>query len=125
MVGRTDQANHQYDLGALFTINNVSGPTSRTSRKSPYWPSSSLTMFRRLFATPKNLTLLNVGICFVHRSPGNDPDEPFRCLLRGRVPITPRTPATSLRYSSLTGTPASASENGHRRPYSEHLETAF
>jgi len=29
-VGQTDQANHQYDLSVLFTINNVSGPTSRT-----------------------------------------------------------------------------------------------
>jgi phospholipase C len=30
MVGRTDQANHQYDLSSLFTINNVSGASSRT-----------------------------------------------------------------------------------------------
>lgn len=30
MVGLTDQANHQYDLSALFTINSVSGTTSRT-----------------------------------------------------------------------------------------------
>jgi phospholipase C len=30
MVGYTDQAQHQYDLSSLFTINNVSGPTSRT-----------------------------------------------------------------------------------------------
>jgi phospholipase C len=29
MVGFTDQANHQYDLDALFTVNSVSGPTSR------------------------------------------------------------------------------------------------
>jgi len=30
MVGFTDQAKHQYDLSALFTINSVSGATSRT-----------------------------------------------------------------------------------------------
>jgi phospholipase C len=30
MVGLSDQANHQYDLDALFRINSVSGPTSRT-----------------------------------------------------------------------------------------------
>ena len=30
MVGRTDQANHQYDLNALFTIASVAGPASRT-----------------------------------------------------------------------------------------------
>jgi len=30
MVGRTDQAKHQYDLSSLFTINNVSGASSRT-----------------------------------------------------------------------------------------------
>jgi phospholipase C len=30
MVGYTDQAHHQYDLSSLFTIDNVSGPTSRT-----------------------------------------------------------------------------------------------
>jgi phospholipase C len=29
-VGQTDQANHQYDLSALFTLDNSSGPTSRT-----------------------------------------------------------------------------------------------
>ncbi len=29
MVGFSDQANHQYDLGALFAIDSVSGPTSR------------------------------------------------------------------------------------------------
>jgi len=30
MVGQTDQANHQYDLSALFTIDSVSGASSRT-----------------------------------------------------------------------------------------------
>ena len=30
MIGFTDQAKHQYDLSALFTINTVSGPKSRT-----------------------------------------------------------------------------------------------
>ncbi len=30
MVGFTDQAKHQYDLSALFTVNSVSGATSRT-----------------------------------------------------------------------------------------------
>jgi phospholipase C len=30
MVGYSDQANHQYDLSALFTVNSVSGATSRT-----------------------------------------------------------------------------------------------
>jgi phospholipase C len=30
MVGLTDQANHQYDLDALFTINSVPGTSSRT-----------------------------------------------------------------------------------------------
>jgi len=30
MVGFFDQANHQYDLNALFTVNSVSGATSRT-----------------------------------------------------------------------------------------------
>jgi phospholipase C len=30
MVGSTDQAQHQYDLDALFRINSVSGPSSRT-----------------------------------------------------------------------------------------------
>src|SRR5262249_30235243 len=30
MVGLTDQANHQYDLDALFTVNSVSGASSRT-----------------------------------------------------------------------------------------------
>jgi phospholipase C len=30
MVGFTDQANHQYDLDALFTVNSVSGTSNRT-----------------------------------------------------------------------------------------------
>ena len=30
MVGSTDQAKHQYDLSALFTIDSVSGPASRS-----------------------------------------------------------------------------------------------
>ena len=30
MVGKTDQANHQYDLSSLFVINSISGPASRT-----------------------------------------------------------------------------------------------
>jgi len=31
-VGQTDQANHQYDLNTLFTINNVSGPSAEPTR---------------------------------------------------------------------------------------------
>jgi phospholipase C len=30
MVGFSDQADHQYDLSGLFTINNVPGASSRT-----------------------------------------------------------------------------------------------
>ena len=41
-VGYTDQANHQYDLSALFTINNVSGPTSRTYEITGFQPGVAL-----------------------------------------------------------------------------------
>jgi phospholipase C len=42
MIGFTDQAKHQYDLGALFTINNVSGPTSRTYDITGFQPGVKL-----------------------------------------------------------------------------------
>jgi len=38
MVGFTDQANHQYDLSALFTIDSVSGAGSRTYNISGFQP---------------------------------------------------------------------------------------
>jgi phospholipase C len=41
-VGQTDQANHQYDLSALFTINNVSGATSRTYDITGFQPGVTL-----------------------------------------------------------------------------------
>jgi phospholipase C len=41
-VGFTDQAKHQYDLSALFTINNVSGPTSRTYDITGFQPGVQL-----------------------------------------------------------------------------------
>ncbi len=41
-VGYTDQANHQYDLDALFTINSVSGPTSRTYDVTGFQPGVTL-----------------------------------------------------------------------------------
>jgi phospholipase C len=42
MIGFTDQAKHQYDLSALFTINNVSGPTSRTYDITGFQPGVKL-----------------------------------------------------------------------------------
>ncbi len=42
MVGYTDQANHQYDLDALFTINSVSGTTSRTYDVTGFQPGVKL-----------------------------------------------------------------------------------
>jgi len=42
MVGRTDQANHQYDLSALFTINNVPGASSRTYDITGFQPGVTL-----------------------------------------------------------------------------------
>jgi phospholipase C len=42
MVGFTDQANHQYDLSALFTINSVSGTTSRTYDITGFQPGVKL-----------------------------------------------------------------------------------
>jgi phospholipase C len=42
MVGLTDQAKHQYDLNALFTINSVSGPTSRTYDITGFQPGVKL-----------------------------------------------------------------------------------
>lgn len=42
MVGFTDQAKHQYDLSALFTINNVPGPTSRTYDITGFQPGVKL-----------------------------------------------------------------------------------
>jgi phospholipase C len=42
MVGLTDQAKHQYDLSALFTINSVSGPTSRTYDITGFQPGVQL-----------------------------------------------------------------------------------
>ena len=41
-VGRTDQANHQYDLSALFTIDNISGPASRTYDITGFQPGVTL-----------------------------------------------------------------------------------
>ena len=41
-VGYTDQANHQYDLSALFTINSVSGATSRTYDITGFQPGAVL-----------------------------------------------------------------------------------
>ena len=42
MVGKTDQANHQYDLNALFTINNVSGAASQTYDITGFQPGVTL-----------------------------------------------------------------------------------
>jgi len=42
MVGYTDQANHQYDLSSLFTINNVSGSTSQTYDITGFQPGVTL-----------------------------------------------------------------------------------
>jgi phospholipase C len=42
MVGLTDQAKHQYDLSALFTINNVPGTTSRTYDITGFQPGVTL-----------------------------------------------------------------------------------
>jgi phospholipase C len=42
MVGFTDQAKHQYDLSALFAINSVSGPTSRTYDITGFQPGVTL-----------------------------------------------------------------------------------
>ena len=42
MVGRTDQANHQYDLSALFTIDTVSGASSRTYDITGFQPGVTL-----------------------------------------------------------------------------------
>jgi phospholipase C len=42
MVGLTDQANHQYDLSALFTINNVPGAASRTYDITGFQPGVKL-----------------------------------------------------------------------------------
>jgi phospholipase C len=42
MVGFTDQAKHQYDLSALFTINSVSGATSRTYDITGFQPDVKL-----------------------------------------------------------------------------------
>jgi phospholipase C len=42
MVGRTDQANHQYDLSALFTIDSVSGASSRTYDITGFQPGVTL-----------------------------------------------------------------------------------
>ena len=42
MVGSTDQAKHQYDLSALFTINSVSGATSRTYDITGFQPGVKL-----------------------------------------------------------------------------------
>jgi phospholipase C len=42
MVGLTDQAKHQYDLSALFTINSVSGATSRTYDITGFQPGVNL-----------------------------------------------------------------------------------
>ncbi len=41
-VGFTDQANHQYDLSALFKVNSVSGATSRTYDITGFQPGVSL-----------------------------------------------------------------------------------
>jgi len=42
MVGRTDQAHHQYDLSSLFTINSVSGASSRTYDITGFRPGVTL-----------------------------------------------------------------------------------
>jgi phospholipase C len=42
MVGLTDQAKHQYDLSALFTINSVPGTTSRTYDITGFQPGVNL-----------------------------------------------------------------------------------
>jgi phospholipase C len=42
MVGRSDQANHQYDISALFTVNSVSGTTSRTYDITGFQPGVNL-----------------------------------------------------------------------------------
>ena len=42
MVGLTDQANHQYDLNALFTINSVPGATSRSYDITGFQPGVKL-----------------------------------------------------------------------------------
>ncbi len=42
MVGLTDQAKHQYDLSALFTINSVPGATSRTYDITGFQPGVNL-----------------------------------------------------------------------------------
>ena len=42
MVGLTDQAKHQYDLSALFTINTVSGATSRSYDITGFQPGITL-----------------------------------------------------------------------------------
>src|SRR3981081_1863292 len=42
IVGFTDQAKHQYDLSALFTINSVSGATSRTYDITGFQPGVKL-----------------------------------------------------------------------------------
>jgi len=41
-VGFTDQANHQYDLSALFTVHSVSGTTSRTYDITGFRPGVTL-----------------------------------------------------------------------------------
>jgi len=41
-VGFTDQANHQYDLSALFKVNSVSGATSRTYDIAGFQPGVTL-----------------------------------------------------------------------------------
>ena len=41
-VGHTDQAKHQYDLSSLFTINNVSGASSRTYDITGFRPGVTL-----------------------------------------------------------------------------------
>jgi phospholipase C len=41
-VGFTDQANHQYDLSALFTVHSVSGTTSRTYDITGFQPGVTL-----------------------------------------------------------------------------------
>jgi phospholipase C len=42
MVGWSDQANHQYDLDALFTVNSVSGTTSQTYDITGFQPHVTL-----------------------------------------------------------------------------------
>jgi phospholipase C len=41
-VGLSDQANHQYDISALFTVNSVSGTTSRTYDITGFQPGVNL-----------------------------------------------------------------------------------